>query len=53
MQFEVPDSKIAKFLEVRESVKSQAILPVRLLACFLGLLNLFSKALGQVVRPMT
>ena len=39
MKFEVPDSKIVKFLEVLESVKSQAILPVRLLAHFLGLLN--------------
>ena len=36
-----------------ESVKSQAILPVRLLARFLGLLNSFSRALGQVVRLMT
>ena len=53
MKFEVPDSKIAKFLEVLESVKSQAIMPVRLLARFLGLLNSFSKALGQVVRLMT
>ena len=53
MQFEVPDSKLAKFLEVLKSVKSQAIMPVRLLACLLGLLNLFSRALGQVVRLMT
>ena len=53
MQFEVPDSKIAKFLEVLESVKSQAILLVRLLARLLGLLNLFSRALGQIVRLMT
>ena len=41
MQFEVPNSKLVKFLEVLESVKSQAVLPVRLLACLLGLLNLF------------
>ena len=34
MQFEVPDSKIAKFLEVLESVKSQAILPIRFMAPF-------------------
>ena len=53
MQFEVPNSKIIKFLEVLESVKSQAVLPVRLLARFLGLLNSFSRALGQVVRLMT
>ena len=53
MKFEVPDSKLAKFFKVLKSVKSQAILPVRLLARFLGLLNLFSRALGQVVRLMT
>ena len=28
-------------------------MPVRLLAKFLGTLNSFSRALGQVVRPMT
>ena len=49
MKFEVPNSKITKFLEVLELVKSQAVLPVRLLAPFLGLLNSFSKALGQVL----
>ena len=53
MQFEVPNSKIIKFLEVLESVKSQAVLPVRLLARFLGLLNSFSRALGQVFRLIT
>ena len=53
MKFEVPDSKLAKFFKIIESVKSQAIMPVRLLAHFLGLLNLFSRALGQVVRLMT
>ena len=53
MQFEVPDSKISKFLEVLNSVKSQAVLPVRLLARLLGLLNLFSRALGQDIRFMT
>ena len=53
MKFEVPDSKLAKFFEILESVKSHAILPVRLLARFLGLLNSFSRALGQIVRLMT
>ena len=53
MQFEVPNSKLIQFLEVLNSVKSQDLMPVRLLACFLGLLNSFSRALGQVVRLMT
>ena len=34
-------------------VKSQAIMPVRLLAQLLGLLNSFSRALGQIVRLKT
>ena len=53
MPLEVPNSKLIEFLEVLESVKLQALLPVRLLARFLSLLNSFSSALGQVVRLMT
>merc|ERR1711873_161202 len=41
------------YFEVLLLVKSQAIMPVRLLAQRLGLLNLFSRALGQIVRLMT
>ena len=53
MQFEIPQEKLLKFFEILLLVKSQAIMPVRLLAQLLGLLNLFSKALGQIVRLMT
>ena len=49
MQFEVPNSKLTQFFELLQQVKSLAFLPVRLLARFLGLLNSFSRALGQVV----
>ena len=41
------------FLEILTSVKSQAVIPVRHLASFLGSLNSFSRALGQIVRLMT
>ena len=40
-------------MQILTSVKSQAVMPVRLLAKFLGLLNSFSRALGQIVRLMT
>ena len=53
MQFEIPEEKISKFKTILVSVKSQAVMPVRLLARFLGLLNLFSRALGQIVQLMT
>ena len=53
MQFEILEEKIFKFLEILVLVKSQAVMPVRLLAQFLGLLNSFSRALGQIVRLMT
>ena len=49
MQFEVPNSKLVQFIEVLNSVKSQALMPVRLLACLLGLLNSFSRALGKLL----
>ena len=54
MEFEIPDEKLEKtnFL-LLEKVDSAGIMPVRLLASFLGLLNSFSRALGQVVRLMT
>ena len=42
-----------KFLDSVSMVLSMEILPVRLLASVLGLLNSFSRALGQVVRLMT
>ena len=53
MQFEIPKEKLFKFLEDLLLVKSQAVMPVRLLAQLLGLLNSFSRALGQIVRLMT
>ena len=53
MQFEIPDEKLEKFFLLLERVDSADIMPVRLLASFLGLLNSFSKALRQVVRLMT
>ena len=53
MQFEIPEEKISKVLEILVLVKSQAVMPVRLLAQLLGLLNSFSRALGQIVRLMT
>ena len=53
MQFEIPEEKICKFLDILVLVKSQAVMPVRLLAQLLGLLNSFSRALGQIVRLMT
>ena len=34
MQFEVPNSKLTQFIELLQHVKSQAFMPVRLLACF-------------------
>ena len=49
MQFEIPEEKISNFLRILVSVKSQAVMPVRLQARFLGLINLFSRALGQIV----
>merc|ERR1711873_242574 len=53
MQFEIPQEKLLKFFDILLLVKSQAIMLVRLLARLLGLLNSFSKALGQIVRLMT
>ena len=53
MEFEIPDAKLEKFFLLLEKVDSAGLMPVRLLASFLGLLNSFSKALGQVVRLMT
>ena len=53
MQFEIPEEKICKFLQILNSVKSQEVMPVQLLAKLLGLLNSFSRALGQIVRLMT
>ena len=53
MKFEIPDEKLSNFLDVLLLVKSQAIMPVRLLAQLLGLLNSFSRALGQIVCLMT
>ena len=46
MQFEIPQEKLLKFFEILLLVKSQAIMPVRLLAQLLGVLNSFSRALG-------
>ena len=53
MQFEILEEKVGKFLQILNAVKSQAVMPVKLLAKFLGLLNSFSRALGQIVRLMT
>ena len=53
MPFVIPEEKLLKFFVVLLFVKSQAVMPVRLLAQLLGLLNLFSRALGQIVRLMT
>ena len=53
MELEVPDSKLVQFFEVLKSVKFQVFMPIRLPAHLLGLLNSFSRALGQVVRLMT
>jgi hypothetical protein len=53
MKFEIPDEKLSRFFEVLIMVKSQEVMPVRLLAQLLGLLNSFSRALGQIVRLMT
>ena len=41
-----------KFLDSASLVLSMEVLPVRLLALVLGLLNSLSRALGQVVRLM-
>ena len=53
MEFEIPQPKLDDFLLLLKQVKSQDTLPVRLLARLLGKLNLFNRALGQVVRLMT
>ena len=53
MEFEIPEPKLDSFLLLLKQVKSLSTMPVRLLAKFLGLLNSFSRALGQVVRLMT
>ena len=53
MQFEIPEEKISKFMKILASVKSQAVMPVRLLARFLGLLDSFSRAFGQIVQLLT
>ena len=53
MEFKIPVEKMEKFFLLLEKVDSADIMPIRLLASFLGLLNSFSKALGQVVRLMT
>ena len=46
MQFEIPEEKIGKFFQILHAVKFQAVMPVKLLAKFLGSLNSFSRALG-------
>ena len=53
MDFEIPQEKLETFFSDLTKVKSQSSMPVRLLASFLGLLNSFSRVLGQVVRLMT
>ena len=53
MEFEIPESKLQSFLLLLKQIKSVSTMPVRLLAKFLGLLNSFSRVLGQVVRRMT
>ena len=53
IEFDFPQSKLDQFFDVLKLVKSQSVMAVRFLAWFLGLLNLFSKALGQVARLMT
>ena len=53
MKFEIPDEKLSKFFDVLLLVKSQTVMPVRLLAQLLGLINSFSRALGQIGRLMT
>ena len=50
MEFEIPTVKLEKFFLLLEKIRSQEIVSVRLLASFWGLLNSFSRALGQVVR---
>ena len=49
MQFEIPDEKIGEFFKILRQVKFQAVMTVKLLAKLLGLLNSFSRALGQIV----
>ena len=53
LEFRIPPEKLEDFLLLSQQVKSQALMPVRLLARYLGKLNSFSRALGQVVRLMT
>ena len=53
MEYEIPKEKLDAFLLLLENVESLSNMPVRLLAKFLGTLNSFSRALGQVVRLMT
>ena len=53
MEYEIPEAKLDAFLLLLEDIESLSNMPVRLLAKFLGTLNSFSRALGQVVRLMT
>ena len=53
MDFEIPQEKLESFFSDLTKVKSQSSMPVRLLASFLGLLNSFSRVIGQVDRLMT
>ena len=53
MEYEIPEAKLEAFFLLLEQIKSLSNMPVRLLAKFLGTLNSFSRALGQVVRLMT
>ena len=41
MEFEIPDEKLEKFFLLLDRVKLAGVMPVRLLASFLGLLNPF------------
>ena len=53
IEFEIRQSKLDPFFDVLNLVKSQLFIVLRLLTRFLGLLNSFNKALGQVVWLMT
>ena len=54
IKFEIPEEKLKCFIHLANSVLSlKTAISVRLLAKVLGILNSFSRALGQVVRLMT
>ena len=52
-ELEIPKSKLDQYFEALKLVKYQSVMAVRLLAHFSGLLNSYSRALGQVIRLMT